>query len=166
MKILVIHGPNLNLLGTRKPEIYGTETLDQVNQAIRSHAADKGARATCVQSNSEGKIIDFIHEHCHGNNRSHSALIINPGAYTHYSIAIRDAIEATEVPAVEVHLSDIHNREDFRQHSVIAPVCIKQISGRGLDGYLEAIDVVLDHLDPREIENLQVEVQAHHKSPW
>ena len=144
MRILVIHGPNLNLLGTRKPEIYGTDTLDQINAAVRSHAADRGAKATCVQSNSEGTIIDWIHEHCHGPERTHAGLVINPGAYTHYSIAIRDAIEAVEVPAVEVHLSDTHAREDFRRHSVIAPVCIRQIRGRGLAGYLEALDLLLD----------------------
>ena len=143
MKILVIHGPNLNLLGTREPEIYGTETLHEINAQIRSHAADRGQAVTIYQSNHEGAIIDTIHELCQrGSRQTHDALIINPGAYTHYSIAIRDAIEAVDIPTIEVHVSDIHGREEFRSHSVIAPVCREQIAGFGQRGYLMAIDVL------------------------
>ena len=146
MKILVIHGPNLNLLGTRKPEIYGTQTLDQINDAIESHAQSHGATVTAEQSNSEGAIIDLIHRLCRkeAGPRFHSALIINPAAFTHYSIAIRDAIEAVGVPAIEVHLSNIHEREEFRRHSVIAPVCRDQIAGHGVRSYLMAIDAFAD----------------------
>lgn len=141
MKILVVHGPNLNLLGTRKPEVYGTQTLDEINDAIRSHASASGAEVTIYQSNHEGAIIDKIHELCApGVKARHDALVINPGAYTHYSIAIRDAIEAVDIAAVEVHLSDIESREDFRARSVIAPVCHGQIAGHGTRSYLLAID--------------------------
>jgi 3-dehydroquinate dehydratase-2 len=144
VKILVIHGPNLNLLGTRQPEIYGTQTLGEINAAIESHATLRGVVVTCLQSNSEGAIIDAIHKY--GRQQSpdaHAAIVINPAAFTHYSIAIRDAIEAVGIPAIEVHLSNIHEREPFRRHSVIAPVCAKQIVGRGLDGYLMAIDTLI-----------------------
>lgn len=145
MKILVIHGPNLNLLGRRRPEVYGVQTLDEMNGEIEAHAKRRGVALTFYQSNSEGAIIDAIHEYClAGTPRSHDALVINPGAYTHYSVAIRDAIEAVEIPAIEVHLTDIHARETFRQHSVIAAVCRNQICGRGPAGYLEAIDALVD----------------------
>jgi 3-dehydroquinate dehydratase-2 len=144
MKILVIHGPNLNLLGTRKPDIYGTQTLADVNREIESHAALHGAHVTTFQSNHEGAIIDKLHAMCApAVTDRHDAIVINPGAFTHYSIAIRDAIEAVAVPAVEVHLSDIHNREPFRAESVIAPVCRAQIAGHGLQSYLLAIDALL-----------------------
>jgi 3-dehydroquinate dehydratase-2 len=141
MKILVIHGPNLNLLGTRAPEVYGTQTLDEVNAAIAAQAAKADCTVTFFQSNHEGDIIDRIHELLAPTSANrHDALVINPGAYTHYSIAIRDAIEAVGVPAIEVHLSDIAAREEFRRTSVIAPVCTTQISGKGLGSYLEAVD--------------------------
>jgi 3-dehydroquinate dehydratase-2 len=144
MRILVIHGPNLNLLGTREPEIYGTETLDEINAAIQSHAKDRGAAVTFYQSNHEGDIIDTIQKFGHkGSSTTHDALIINPGAYTHYSIAIRDAIQAVGIPTIEVHLSDIHKREEFRRHSVIAPVCRDQIAGLGLHSYLRAVDALI-----------------------
>jgi 3-dehydroquinate dehydratase-2 len=144
MKILVIHGPNLNLLGTREPEIYGRQTLDEINEAIRLHAEERGATVTFLQSNHEGGIIDRIHEYgVKGSSKSHDALVINPGAYTHYSLAIRDAIESVGIPAIEVHLSNIHEREEFRRHSVIAPVCRDQIAGHGLRSYLMAIDLLL-----------------------
>ena len=145
MKILVIHGPNLNLLGTRQPDIYGTQTLDEINSAVKSHAEERGAAVTFFQSNHEGDIIDAIHElGLKDSPKSHDALIINPGAYTHYSIAIRDAIEAVGIPAIEVHLSNIHEREEFRRHSVIAPVCQDQIAGHGLQSYLMAVDALTD----------------------
>ncbi|MDD2716166.1 MAG: type II 3-dehydroquinate dehydratase [Candidatus Wallbacteria bacterium] len=134
-KILVIHGPNLNLLGERKPEIYGNLTLDQINRKIEQSAKQFKISVLILQSNSEGEIIDAIQTagDCAG-------LIINPGAYTHYSYAIRDAIEAIKIPTIEVHLTNIHAREPFRSESVIAPVCTGQISGLGCKGYLLALD--------------------------
>ncbi|MDH3214693.1 MAG: type II 3-dehydroquinate dehydratase [Candidatus Krumholzibacteria bacterium] len=144
MKILVIHGPNLNLLGTRNTEIYGTRTLAEINVIIVEHAKKRGATVTLYQNNHEGNIIDKIHELAAKDPQDpHQALIINPGAYTHYSFAIRDAIEAVGVPAVEVHLSDIQAREEFRSRSVIAPVCRQQIVGLGYQSYLRAIDWIV-----------------------
>lgn len=140
--INVIHGPNLNLLGIREPDIYGTDSLKTINRKIRRHARAKGFRAVCSQSNHEGRIIDYIHA---ASSRS-VGLIINPAAYTHYSIAIRDAIAATSLPAVEVHLSDITRREPFRRKSIIADVCIGQISGIGWKGYLKAVDLLVERI--------------------
>lgn len=135
MNILVIHGPNLHFLGRRKPEIYGTQTLEQINRAITDEANRLGIETRIFQSNSEGGIIDIITE----NAEWADAIIINPAAYTHYSYAIRDAIEAVNIPTAEVHLSDIHAREDFRSISVIAPVCETQIMGKGVNSYIEAL---------------------------
>lgn len=141
MNILVIHGPNLNLLGTRKPEIYGEESLEEINSVIEAYATERGVTLTFFQSNHEGDIIDKIHELLGPASRDpHDALIINPGAYAHYSIAIRDAIEAVDVPTIEVHLTDIKRREAFRRKSVIEGVCTAQISGFGMQSYLRAID--------------------------
>jgi len=131
MKILIIHGPNLNLLGTRESDIYGTKTLDEINGSLKKLAAELGTEVVIEQSNHEGEIVDLIQKAF-----SFSAIVINPAAYTHTSIAIRDAIAAVEIPAVEVHLSNIHKREEFRQKSLIAPVATGQISGFGPDGYL------------------------------
>ena len=138
-RILVAHGPNLNLLGEREPEVYGTATLGEVNQQIRDFAKDmKIEDVRILQSNHEGALIDFLHE----NRRWADGVVINPGALTHYSYALRDAISATQLPAVEVHLSDIHSREPFRRISVIKEVCIKQITGLGPEGYLRAIEAL------------------------
>jgi 3-dehydroquinate dehydratase-2 len=131
MKILIIHGPNLNLLGTRESDIYGTKTLDEINASLKGLAAELGAEVVIEQSNHEGEIVDLIQKA-----GSYSALVINPAAYTHTSIAIRDAIAAVEIPAVEVHLSNIHKREEFRQKSLIAPIATGQISGFGPEAYL------------------------------
>lgn len=131
-RILVINGPNLNLLGVREKNVYGTETLEGIEKAIELEAQKLKVQVECRQSNHEGVLIDWIHE-CRG---KYDALVINPGAYTHYSIAIRDAIKAVEIPAVEVHLSNIHSREEFRSKSVIAPVCQGQISGFGGYSYI------------------------------
>ncbi len=138
--ILVIHGPNLNLLGEREPEVYGAQTLRDVNREITNHAFLKNLNVRFYQSNHEGKIIDCIHK----NRRWADGLVINPGAFTHYSYALRDAISAIGRPAVEVHLSDIHKREAFRKISVIKPVCIKQISGKGIQSYIEGIETLLN----------------------
>lgn len=144
MRILVIHGPNLNLLGTREPEVYGKLSLDDINARIRSHAQQMGAAISIHQSNSEGEIVNMIHEAgLTGAPEACDAIIINPGAYTHYSIAIRDAIQAVDVPTIEVHLSNLYAREEFRQKSVIAPVCRGHIVGLGYRSYLLAIDAVL-----------------------
>lgn len=131
-KILIINGPNLNLLGTREKEVYGTETLDDIAKKVAEEAAKLNVNIEFFQSNHEGDIIVKIHA-ARGNT---DAIIINPGAYTHYSIAIRDAIKAVEIPTIEIHLSNIHAREEFRSHSVIAPVCVGQICGFGSNSYI------------------------------
>ncbi len=136
--ILVINGPNLNLLGIREPEVYGKMTLDDLNNEIEQYAQNKNMDVRFFQSNHEGVLIDFIHDNrtwAHG-------IVINPGALTHYSYALRDAIAGVDIPTVEVHLSDIHKREDFRKISVIQPVCIEQISGLGKESYFRGIDVL------------------------
>ena len=137
MNVLVIHGPNLHLLGRRNPEIYGKATLAALNAAIKKHAAGLGLKVRAFQSNSEGGIIDLLTE----NAAWADALVINPAAYTHYSYAIRDAIEALGLPAVEVHLSDIAKREPFRKISVIKPVCRAQFKGEGPLSYFKALDL-------------------------
>lgn len=131
MKVLVIHGPNLNLLGSREKEIYGTETLDAINDSLTDLAGDLGLELSIRQSNHEGEIVDLIQ-----NSREFDAIVINPAAYTHTSVAIRDALAAVDVPAVEIHLSNIHRREDFRRTSLIAPEAAGQISGFGVQSYL------------------------------
>jgi 3-dehydroquinate dehydratase-2 len=131
MKILIIHGPNLNLLGSRESDIYGTKSLAEINDSLNQLAAELGVEIVIEQSNHEGEIVDLIQKA-----EDYSALLINPAAYTHTSIAIRDAIAAVKIPAVEVHLSNIHKREEFRQKSLIAPVATGQISGFGPDSYL------------------------------
>ncbi len=142
MNILIINGPNLNLLGEREPEIYGFDTLDNVNQWLIGEAYNIDMKLNLVffQSNHEGEIIDFLQSQ----RKTAIGCVINPGGLTHYSIALRDALSACQLPTVEVHLSDIHAREEFRQHSVIADVCLKQISGKGKQGYLEGIQTLFD----------------------
>lgn len=137
-RVLVINGPNLNLLGMREKDIYGVETLEDIARRVVTEAEALNMDVDFVQSNHEGEIIDKIH-FARGR---YDAIIINPGAYTHYSIAIRDAIKAVEIPTVEVHLSNIHAREEFRSKSVIAPVCIGQICGFGGNGYILALSAV------------------------
>ena len=136
LKIRVIHGPNLNLLSTREPDVYGTLTLDQINEQIGIHAQKIGAHVEISQFNSEGDIVDALQEA----RDWADAIVINPAAYTHYSIAIRDAIAAVRVPTIEVHLSNIHSREHFRHVSVTAAVCAGQIAGFGPESYLIALD--------------------------
>lgn len=137
-QILVIHGPNLNLLGEREPEIYGKGTLSELNAEIRKYARTLRLKVKAFQSNGEGEIIDFIHSH----RKTAAGIVINPGAYTHYSYAIRDAIAGVDLPCVEVHLSDIKKREEFRRISVISPVCIAQISGLGWKSYLKGLETL------------------------
>ncbi|MFA5098265.1 MAG: type II 3-dehydroquinate dehydratase [Candidatus Margulisiibacteriota bacterium] len=131
-KILIIHGPNLNLLGEREVDQYGNVTMDKINSGLAKLASELGVEIETFQSNVEGEIVNAIQKAKDG----FSAVVINPGGYTHYSVAIRDAISAVKLPAVEVHLSNIYSREEFRQRSVIAPVCAGQITGFGADSYL------------------------------
>ncbi len=139
MNILVLHGPNLNLLGTREPEVYGSTTLDDINTRLEETATANRATLRIFQSNHEGALIDAIHE-ARG---WADGLIINPGGYTHTSVALRDAISAVEIPAIEVHLSNVFARESFRHHSYISPVCLGVISGLGWMGYRLALERLL-----------------------
>ncbi len=136
MNLLVINGPNLNLLGLREPDIYGRENYAALLELIESTCAQRGIEVECFQSNHEGAIVDKIQE-AYG---TQDAIVINPAAYTHTSVAILDALKAVALPAVEVHLSDISAREAFRQHSFVSPACRKTIAGHGFQGYVEAID--------------------------
>jgi 3-dehydroquinate dehydratase-2 len=131
MKILVIHGPNLNLLGTRESDIYGIRTLDEINDSLNALAEELGVELAIHQSNHEGEIVEIIQH-----SGKCSALLINPAAYTHTSVAIRDAIAAVDIPAVEIHLSNIYKREEFRHTSLISPVASGQVAGFGPDSYL------------------------------
>jgi len=140
MKFLVVNGPNLNLLGQREPDVYGRQDYAALCALVEDYAVSCGSTAVCFQSNHEGAIIDVIQQA----QDVYDAIIINPGAYTHYSYAIHDALKAVNVPAVEVHISDITKREEFRKHSVTAPACVGQIYGKGLPGYTMAMDLFLE----------------------
>ena len=139
-KILVIHGPNLNLLGTREKDIYGKTTLAEINQLLTKAARKQGVALTILQSNHEGDIVDTIGK---SKKEKFGAILINPAAYTHTSVAIRDAIAAVAVPTVEVHLSNIHSREDFRHTSLVAPVAKGQITGFGVQSYLLGLEAAI-----------------------
>ena len=142
MRILVVNGPNLQLLGTREPDVYGKETLETLENSLRALAAEAGADVEFLQSNHEGEIVDAI-----GATPSEiDGIIINPAAYTHTSVAIRDALKSVDVPAVEVHISNISEREEFRHNSLTAPACVGQICGFGLFGYELAFKALLRHL--------------------
>jgi 3-dehydroquinate dehydratase type II len=139
MKILLLNGPNLDLLGVREPAIYGTETLADVEHLFCSEASKRGVEASCFQSNHEGVLIDKLHE-ARG---EFKGVVYNPAAHTHYSYALRDAIAAIGIPVVEVHISDICARESFRAVSVLEDVCIAQVKGEGIEGYIHALDILL-----------------------
>jgi 3-dehydroquinate dehydratase-2 len=139
MKLLVINGPNLNLLGSREPEIYGNTAYEELTSGLEAYAREHGADLDYFQSNHEGALIDCLHAAMH----NYDGVIFNPGAFTHYSYALRDAILAVQLPVIEVHISNIHQREDFRHISVTAPVCVGQITGLGTEGYFLAVDYFL-----------------------
>ncbi len=139
MEILVLHGPNLNMLGQREPQIYGSTTLDQINTALQACAAAAGSRVVCFQSNHEGALIDRIQATA----AQLQGVIINPGALTHYGLSLRDALAALRVPIIEVHISNVYTREPFRHTSVIAPIATGQITGLGWRGYLLALEWLL-----------------------
>lgn len=139
MKLLVLNGPNLNMLGIREPEIYGKETYDDLCRMVKEHAEKRGVEVSLYQSNHEGDLIDRI-QMAYG---EIDGIVFNPGGYTHTSVALPDAVKAVGIPTVEVHISDVSSREDFRQVSFIRSACIATVAGHGLKGYLEAMDVLI-----------------------
>lgn len=141
--ILLVNGPNLNLLGERNPAVYGTTTLLDIEADVAAAANARGAAVLCFQSNHEGALIDFLHEQ----RKLADGVVINAGGHTHTSVALRDAIEAIQIPAVEVHISNTHARDEFRRVSLIAPVCLGQVTGLGRAGYTAAVNLLLDHLE-------------------
>lgn len=147
MKIYIINGPNLNMLGVREPSIYGDTGYTQLVKSIKNHCKERGIRCVCYQSNHEGDLVDKIQEAYF---KGADGIVINPGAYTHTSIALLDALKSTSLPAVEVHISKVEEREDFRQVSYIRAACIKTVSGHGTAGYTEAVDYLLEVLSGAE----------------
>jgi len=146
VRILLINGPNLNTLGRRQPEIYGSTTLQQIEERVGARAGELGVEIEAFQSNVEGDIIDFLQRRA----GEAAGAIINPGAFSHYSLALRDAFEATGLPFIEVHISNIHAREEFRHHSVLADLAIGQVSGLGWRGYLAALEALVEILKERK----------------
>ncbi len=144
--ILLVHGPNLNLLGERRPEVYGTTTLLDIEADVAAVAGARGAAVISFQSNHEGAILDFLHQ----NRKRAHGVVVNAGALTHTSVALRDALEAIDLPAVEVHISNTHAREEFRHVSLIAAVCTGQVTGLGRAGYTAATSLVLDEIERRK----------------
>ncbi|HET8944500.1 MAG TPA: type II 3-dehydroquinate dehydratase [Dehalococcoidia bacterium] len=146
MRILLINGPNLNMLGTRQPEIYGSLTLEDIVDRVTVRAKEHGAEIVPFQSNHEGAIVDFIQENAPGAD----GVIINAGALTHYGLSLRDAFESVQKPFVEVHISNIHAREEFRHHSVLADIAVAQVAGLGWRGYIEALDALVGILKEKK----------------
>ena len=144
-KILLLNGPNLDMLGIREPEIYGKTTLAEIESMVKAHGAELGVEVECFQSNHEGALVDIIHKA----HFDYDGVVYNPGAHTHYSYAIRDAVGSIGTPVVEVHISDVDAREPFRAVSVVAPACVAQIKGHGIAGYNEALDGLLAGWDTR-----------------
>ena len=142
MNLLIINGPNINMLGVREPDIYGKETYEDLLMKIEAHAEKIGARVTCKQSNHEGDLIDFIQQAL----GSYDGIVINPGAYTHASIALLDALKAVNLPAVEVHISKVSEREDFRKVSYVRAACVACVEGEGINGYLRAMDTLKEYI--------------------
>ena len=140
-KILVLHGPNLNLLGLREPDVYGHETLEEINRRLVDLGDELGIEVECRQSNHEGQLIDWLHEA----RETMVGVVFNPGGYTHTSVALRDAVAAISLPVVEVHLSNVHGRDEFRQRSMIAPVCLGSIAGFGWRSYMLALRALVEH---------------------
>lgn len=145
MKILVINGPNLNMLGVREPDIYGKETYETLLEKIRTHCEKRGVEVSFYQSNHEGDLVDAIQ----GAYGVMDGIVINPGAYTHTSIALLDAVKSVGIPTVEIHISDVASREEFRQVSYIRAACVKTICGKGTNGYLEAVDTLAEGIYDR-----------------
>ncbi|QZT32641.1 type II 3-dehydroquinate dehydratase [Caldalkalibacillus thermarum TA2.A1] len=143
---LVLNGPNLNRLGQREPAIYGRATLDDLEQELMAWGKARQVRIDCFQSNHEGELIDRIHQA----EEVYQGIVFNPGAFTHYSYALRDAVASINLPVIEVHISNIHKRESFRHQSVLAPVCLGQISGLGLAGYRLALEALLEYIEEQE----------------
>ena len=141
MKVLVLNGPNINMLGIREPDIYGSENFKTLCSNIEEHSAKKGFQVKLYQSNHEGDLVDEIQNAY----KVFDGIVINPGAYTHTSIALLDALKAVGIPTVEVHISDVSKREDFRQISFVRKACVKTITGHGINGYIEAIDFLLEN---------------------
>jgi 3-dehydroquinate dehydratase-2 len=144
LNVLVLHGPNLNLLGEREPQVYGKTTLAEIDRSVREEAAALGVSVRCFQRNGEGELLDLLHSR----RNWADGLLINPGAYTHYSYALRDAIAAVALPAIEVHLSDIRKRETFRRKSVVRAVCVGRVMGKGPAGYAEALRLLVRKIRP------------------
>ena len=140
MKILVLNGPNLNMLGIREPDIYGKSTYADLISMIKEHCDTKGVEVTFKQSNHEGDLVDYIQQAYF---EKLDVIVINPGAYTHTSVALLDALKAVQIPTVEVHISDVDSREDFRQISYVSKIAVKTIKGRGFDGYIEAVEYLI-----------------------
>lgn len=140
-KILLMNGPNLNMLGIREPGIYGNDTLEALEALFVEYAETKGLEVSCFQSNHEGDLVEKLHEA----HTKFDGVVYNPGAHTHYSYAVRDAIGSIGTPVVEVHISDVSTREAWRNVSVVAPACVAQVKGRGFQGYCDALDILLEH---------------------
>jgi 3-dehydroquinate dehydratase II len=138
MRVLVVHGPNLNLLGSREPDVYGSTTLAEIDELLSKKASERGHEVVCFQSNHEGELIDKLQEAAHG----FDGVLLNPGGFTHTSVALRDAVQALSVPVVECHLSNIYAREEFRQHSLLSAVCKGVVSGFGVASYLLGLEAV------------------------